>query len=179
MSSRVEELAGNAKKQLESLHRANHGIDKDFLGEENYNYNLYQMFVLELQMNKFANAQETFKLLEERPNAEKFINALSPSYSKLNNLLSSNEPLVLRLEINDRGMKTHPLYRNSFAISEVQGELDMLDIRCQNKRTKYTAKINTIWSIPQSWGKCSVMFEGDEGTSFKVVEGDSAQELTE
>jgi hypothetical protein len=82
------------------------------------------------------------------------------------------ECLVLDAQINDRGIKKHKLYKNSFAVADIEGELDMLDIRCDHKRTKFTVATDTFWSIPETWGKCSVLFEGDEDTTFRIIEVD-------
>lgn len=173
LKSRVYALEGNEPKELSSLYRANNSDDsKKFLGDENYSFNLGRIFVLELKAQKFARAHKTFLTLKEQSNASEQIAKLQTYFDRLDGLLSSDEALVQQATINERGIKNHQLYRSSFAIGEINGEIDMLDIRCDNKRTKFTAAEDTYWSIPTSWGTCTVLFEGDENTTFSIIEVD-------
>jgi TonB family protein len=173
LKSRLSGLEGNADEELSNLYRANSGTSsKRFLGERNYTYNLERIFILELQSQKFIAAYDTFIKLQEQDNASENIARLQKYFDRLDSLLNSDEPLIQDAQINDRGIKKHKLYKNSFAVADIEGELDMLDIRCDHKRTKFTVATDTFWSIPETWGKCSVLFEGDEDTTFRIIEVD-------
>ena len=173
LKSRLSGLEENAEEELSNLYRANSGTSsKRFLGERNYTFNLERIFILELQSQKFIAAYDTFTTLQEQDNASESIARLQTYFDRLDSLLNSDEPLIQDARINERGIKKHKLFKNSFAVADIEGELDMLDIRCDNKRTKYTVASDTFWSIPESWGRCSVLFEGDEDTSFRIIEVD-------
>lgn len=62
------------------------------------------------------------------------------------------------------------LMRRRFSLSEVDGSLDKLEIRCDWKRVTDTAREGVDWSIPESWGNCRLIVFGDEGTTFNLVE---------
>ncbi|MBF7073678.1 energy transducer TonB [Glaciecola sp. MH2013] len=171
LKARLAGLKQDPSEELKSLNRANFGGEsKVYLGDKNYKYNLSRIFILQLQAQKFSKAHGTYLTLMEQEGANEEFANLKSYYERLDNMLNSDDNLVQRATIDERGVKEHELYRSTFAISNVDGDLDMLDIRCRNKRTKYTVATDTYWSIPKSWGQCSVLFEGDEDTSFDIIE---------
>ena len=49
--------------------------------------------------------------------------------------------------------------------------LDVIDIRCSRATRRYlSVPIDTVWSIPESWGDCGVYMKGEPGTTFSFRE---------
>jgi TonB family protein len=170
LSGRIAEKAGNSEVELASLHRANDQMEVGYLGTEIYHYNLYRIFILELDKRNYKQAYNTFEKLQTLEGADRFVDNLKPYFEQVGDLLSSDKPLIQSITIGERGTKLHELHRNAFTLSVTSGELDMLDIRCLNKRTKYTVEPDAMWKIPEKWGQCNILFEGDEGTTFDIIE---------
>ncbi len=72
--------------------------------------------------------------------------------------------------IEDSGQYFHKLARNKFAFANIQGQVDTVEVRCKTRREKFTVAEDFVWSIPQTWGECQVVVQGDTETKFDLVE---------
>lgn len=161
----------DSKRELNSLRRSTmSNVGDKYLGTGNYLLNLQRIFVLEIEDVQYAEALETYKEISEHEKGKEMSVSLEKYAQQLASLLQGDTPLVKEQEINERGIFLHRLSRSQFALADIKGELNTLDIRCDNHRTKYTVAEDTTWQIPVKWGTCHVLFEGDKGTRFKVVE---------
>ncbi|GAB5380026.1 MAG: hypothetical protein Alis3KO_15700 [Aliiglaciecola sp.] len=158
-------------RELESLKRAVSSNEGDtYLGSKIFLASLRRIFILQINEESYSEALETYETIAAQPDSSQVKDSLKETADMLIAHLESEEALVRTRQIGARGVGVHKLYRNSFGVSELNGNLETVDIRCQSKRTKFTFKEDSMWSVPASWGECSVLFEGDEGTSFKIVE---------
>jgi hypothetical protein len=80
--------------------------------------------------------------------------------TQIRKILEGEDPLIVQANIDDKGAWFHKLSRNSFSLTDIQGELDEIEIRCANKRTRTTVGSDTDWAIPASWGQCTVFVKG-------------------
>ena len=86
--------------------------------------------------------------------------------------------MIRKASIDEEGRVFHQLSRNAFALDIAEGDLDEVQIRCDNKLSRYTAVSKSEWHIPSSWGQCSVYVSGSPGAQFEVVEvGDYIGEI--
>ncbi|WP_185969263.1 energy transducer TonB [Aliiglaciecola sp. M165] len=171
LDAKVASALKDESRELSSLSRAVSSNDGDkYLGSDNFLLSQQRIFILQLKSELYTDALDTFQIIEDSPNSQKISANLLETAKKLENYMNSDQLLVRNQKIGSRGVEVHKLYRNSFGVSELNGNLETVDIRCQSKRTKFTFKEDSMWSVPASWGECSVLFEGDEGTSFKIVE---------
>lgn len=134
---------------------------------------LHDLFVLEVNHNRLYDAMRTFDSLElvRNGHATSYIARLEPYKTKIVELINSDKPITLVADMSRSGLWRHKLTRSAFAIDNISnGELDQLDIRCNKKNIKYTVVPGSQWTIPESWGSCSVLVSGDAGTQFSLVE---------
>jgi hypothetical protein len=61
-------------------------------------------------------------------------------------------------------------YRRTFAVTEVAGSLESVDFQCDRNVIRLDFQAETEWSIPESWENCSLLFRGEDGTTFSVIE---------
>jgi len=61
-------------------------------------------------------------------------------------------------------------YRRTFAVTEVAGSLESVDFQCERNVIRLAFQAETEWSIPESWENCSLLFRGEDGTTFSVIE---------
>jgi TonB family protein len=162
------EAIGDKSREQTSIRRAIGG-SKIFGAEVSANLH-FRLFVLELEGSYYAKALDTFERLTEVENSQETVNKLTPYVTKIQSILDSDALLMVAAAIDNEGIWFHQLSRNSFSLADIQGELDEVEIRCVNKRTRTTFAKDTDWTIPASWGQCTVFVKGDVDSQFTLVE---------
>jgi TonB family protein len=157
------------KRELNSIERASNGGLRT-VGEDNHIYILQRKFSLQVNHQLYSNALQTFKTLQNAQGVDKTPKTFASYANKIREIISSDDAMVRNAIIGDRGHVYHPLSRNRFQLSDVQGPLKELEIRCDNKRSRFTAVEDSIWKIPANWGQCNVFFKGKENTKFNIIE---------
>jgi TonB family protein len=68
------------------------------------------------------------------------------------------------------GFWRHVLNRNRFLIDQVVGELNEVEIVCQNSSISVAHNPETAWSVNKDGGECIIRVLGEEKTTFRLVE---------
>ena len=168
ISSRYYRETKNQRKELHSLEKSSYGKSTS-LGKDNYAYVLSRKFALQLKQQRYSSALSTYAEIQKTED-KKLIDLYAPYAYKIRQLITEDTPIVRDAQINKRGQFIYSLVRNQMSITDIQGQVDELEIRCDNKRSKFTVVEDSIWSIPVSWGKCTAFVKGDTSTTFKLVE---------
>lgn len=169
-------LIGDKKNELKHLYKATHKPKHDKyssrLPEDTNIRNLHRMFIIEADQQRFNDALYTYNSLKhfKSEHATKTKEALAPFVEKIEQLIASNNLIIRNANLTKAGTWSHRLSRNSFVIQDINGDLNKLDVRCDNKRNVFTIEEDNQWLIPKSWGKCQVLIDGNKGASFKLVE---------
>ena len=71
----------------------------------------------------------------------------------------------------------HTLDRQIFAIQQVDGEIETLRAECDRRIAELEYVPNSEWTLPESWGVCSVWIEGQDDTKFVLYEFDEDSEM--
>jgi TonB family protein len=168
---KLAKAQGNEQSQLSSIRRVGFsGQSSEHIGEGHYISLLRQKFTLELKASLLSDALETFEKIRQRPDSEKIVSALQDYASQARQILKSDDFIVVQGEIGSDGDWWHSLSRNRFSFSDIIGTIDSVELRCANKREKYTVAEDAEWIIPESWGRCRIMVVGDSRANFNLVE---------
>ena len=90
---------------------------------------------------------------------------------QLEQRLQDDSLLVARVQIGREGFYRHLPYRTVFSVADVQhGTLRTIRARCGKEQRELTPIDGRSWQMPASWKDCELMFLGDAGTQFSVVE---------
>ena len=141
-----------------------------YVGDQYYIYLLHQKFILEIKASLFSDALETFAQIEQRPDNKKTVSVLEKYATQARKVLKNQDFIVVQGEVGSNGDWWHSLSRNRFMFRDIAGTLDSVELRCDNKREKYTVAENTEWKIPKSWGRCRIMVVGDTQANFNLIE---------
>ena len=169
-------LRGDKTNELKHLYKATHKPKyanySGRLPEGTTVRNLHRMFILESEQQRFNDALYTFNSLDylTSDQAKNTKQALAPYAENIEQYIASDKLIVRNVNLTESGTWRHRLSRNSFVIQSINGNLDKLDVRCDNKRNTFTVEENNQWVIPKSWGKCQILVDGSNGASFKLVE---------
>lgn len=159
---------GDKSKQLYHLERVrNISHSKD---DEQFFTSQYHKFLLEVSLNRFPEAYATFKRIEKLPEAQGKMEKLHELVAKMDKVIASEQDLPKQGRIDQEEFWSTMLLRNEFSLTQVEGDLDKLDVRCANKRHVYTVEENNTWQLPKSWQDCSIYVYGAPQSSFTLVE---------
>ena len=169
-------LTGDSDKELFYLRRTipyTHKNSKNsILPEQTALYSLQQLFILQAKKSLYQDALQTFRKLQQFESKEALlaINKLAPYNERIEQAIAGDKIISVAAHIGSSEQWDHNLSRSRFSISEIQGNLRKLDVRCANKRHIYTVNDSTEWIIPASWGQCQLLVNGDKGSQFKLIE---------
>jgi TonB family protein len=171
LKSEIAKAQGQESAQLSSLRRViSSNKSSKYVGEQHYIYLLHQKFILEIKASLFSDALQTFAQIRQRPDNEKTVSVLEKYATQALRVLKNQEFIVVQGEVDSDGDWWHSLSRNRFMFSDIAGTLDTVEVRCDNKREKYTIAEYTEWNIPKSWGRCKIIVVGDTQANFNIVE---------
>lgn len=173
-------VMGNVDAQFHHLLKAvphNYSPGKYFrLPEVQVIHGLQQLFVIRVKRQLYFDAMQTFEQLEklEHDNAKHIVSKFQRYYDLVKTTVLGEQLITVDGSIRFDNW-SHNLVRNAFSIQDIQGEIEQLDVRCENKRYIYKVEEESVWKIPSSWGNCQVLISGKPKTSFKLLEvnGDS------
>ncbi|WP_371193983.1 energy transducer TonB [Glaciecola sp. SC05] len=143
----------------------NQTFDKDTLG-----YMYQRLFAVQVNRGLYAEALQTVDKIENLSNGEKLMVPIQLTVEKVKDFIASDANLFVDGQINKGSNFFHTLARNQFTFFEIKGQLDTVEVRCETHREKFTVAEDFVWSIPESWGQCQVLVQGDSGTRFSLVE---------
>lgn len=174
--ARYYNFTGDSLNELKYLNRAvpsSRQPAKDtILTEQALLHSLQSLFNIQYQQHMFKDALATYEKVQNIKGdlAAQLTELMTPYVEDINTIVSSDKAFAVDAQVSDRNMWTHSLARSSFSIAEIEGDLETLDIRCENKRNTYTVNDQSNWKIPKSWGSCQVIVHGEEGSSFNLIE---------
>ena len=168
LSAEYAKEIGQKDKQLSHLNRVAMSL-VTMTDEEQKLSVLYQVFSLQLELNKFKAAHATYEKLIQLPAAKPYREQFVSAITKVNDIIASDKNLVLDGTINKEFWTTE-LVRNEFSLTDVEGSLHTLDVRCANKRHVYTIEQNNTWKLPSSWQDCRIYVFGEPNSQFKLIE---------
>ncbi|GGF54552.1 energy transducer TonB [Alteromonas lipolytica] len=157
-------------RELKSVRRATI-IENESIKKSTRQYLLQRRFVLAVNLSEYRDALETYnKLVELAGDDQSQLAQLSLYADQVRELMTSTEPMIRKASIDDEGRVFHELSRNAFELNIAQGDLHEVQIRCDNKLSRFTAVSQSQWHIPSTWGHCSVFVSGTPGAEFEVIE---------
>ena len=151
---------------------SNKGDEKkyDVFGDDHIAFVHQRMVILASQFGLYADALSYYDRLNEMEGQQQRIDEIVPLVTKIRDHINSDDAIKVTVTIDKRGNWFHTLVRNQFAFDNIQGDLDTVEVRCDTHREKFTVAEDHVWKIPESWGQCRVLVEGDKSTAFNLIE---------
>lgn len=136
-----------------------------------------RLFVEYVQSQDYAAAMRTFERFRDLDEVDRGARydemkaTMEPGYRRMAQIVSGSEPIVVSAVVGIHDYWVRDLLRRSFAITDIRGRLDVVDIRCERgTRRDAAVEPGRVWSVPPSWGKCGVYIKGVPGSAFKFEE---------
>lgn len=131
---------------------------------------LNRLFTYEISVNELSKAKQRAMDIIEGSENQEIIATYTNFLNKINAFIDSRDNIILNADIETKDAWGRSLLRNEFLITNVEGSIHKVDIRCQNKHHVFSFVKDNIWKIPESWQQCSVFVYGDDHTTFSLVE---------
>lgn len=154
-----------------TMHRINSSGETEFmLTPEILAAALEQRFKLAIlpSLRQYAEAWRTWQLLEANfdiaADAE-----IRQQAEQIEAVLKAPEPLMSIARIND-DIWTYAPERRIFTVTDVEGRLRHINVRCDRRNLKLDYQANVDWTLPTAFGRCELDFVGRDGTSFALYE---------
>ena len=169
------DMLGNKSARYQSLRATYSSLSSarqlKFENKNTHVYLLSEMFIYEAQNSQFSEALAHFDSMlkidaDFAANYQKYADHITEA-------IAGDEPIFVEGAFSESGLWFHKLVRNEFSLPKVEGRLDKLEVRCDRKRHVFTADSSSQWSIPKSWGECTVMVYGEENTKLTLAEMNS------
>ena len=172
LSISLFEFTGDAEQKYHAVNQALSSLNAIKLNkEEKHNlqeYLLLQKFLYEANNSLLSSALYNFnKLKKMESEAAK---AYQGAADKIQQFIDGEQPIFVSAEISDKGRWSHYLSRRAFSVTNIEGRLDKVEVRCSRKFNSFTIQENSQWQIPESWGKCNIHMLGAENSKFDLVE---------
>jgi TonB family protein len=174
LRSFVARARGDANDELNDVTTAL--IWRDKLEPELVAALLHRSLVLNVQLGQMAAALTSYTTLRDE-HADALTEEERRAGDRLVEIAHGDATLATPGAINSRtATDTAPpswstnLLRPAFQFEAVTGELNRIDVRCPDHWFTSPFSEDQVWKVPASWGSCSVMVFGKEGTTFKLVE---------
>ncbi|MCC6201648.1 MAG: energy transducer TonB [Gammaproteobacteria bacterium] len=152
------------------------GYDVEYLAADEFVAASQELYRLAVEARDYSEALATFERLDKASSARKSgryaesHKLLEQNVAILRDMVASDQTLSLDARIERYGYWHHTLLRRSFAINDVAGRIDLVDIRCDRRTQRFSMSTVSTWTIPASWGTCRVYLKGEDGTTFTFHE---------
>lgn len=180
LRARYATVTDDKEMQLKAVRKAtaNNGrwIDKNL-----YPKLLYVRTLLELENQNLPEALGSYEKLVKLDSDYPGLDTLRPYIDKVQNIRASESIISIdaRIEADDdcddcvSNWHYDPL-RRKFQLTNIQGELGDLELRCAWQRIVDKAQEGKSWDLPADWGNCSIIVFGEPGATFRLLEEPSA-----
>ncbi|WP_111979795.1 energy transducer TonB [Algibacillus agarilyticus] len=162
-------LKGDKHSQVQHLQSVMHSLEL-LVNEKQKLSVLYQVFDLQIQLKRYNTAYKTYKKLIKLPAAKPYLDELKTTIEKIDGIVASNQSFTYHGNIKDKRYWQLNMSRKEFSLTDVNGELSKLELRCANKHHVYTIKDRSTWKIPAGWDQCRLFVFGEPNASFNVTE---------
>jgi hypothetical protein len=153
------------------------GYDESYLPPEILVAAAQRLYIMQVEDGDISSALATFEMLEnfatarDAPSYEPVFIELSSHVEALKEIVAGSRMLATSAIVGVYGYWVHGLLRKSFSLADLQGELELVDIRCSTGTGRYSAiSDENVWTVPDAWEDCSVYIKGEPGSTFTLLE---------
>ena len=173
LESGIANAHGDRQAQLSALKKVI-GKKGDYVEESLVSAILPIMLQLELSLAQYSDAIETYGEMKKASMISDQDHDLVEMMNRVITALDSGRILQSPAELQAcedcPGRWTYKPLRRNFEFSNVVGQLDELELRCDWRLYRSAIADDLSWSIPAEWGKCQLNVYGAAGTTFDFLE---------
>ena len=157
-----EQAYAKAQKSAQSISTFSESASLDIL---------QNLIRFQISRQLYHNVKQNYKKLDEY-NSEyaKSVKVFyQPYIEEINAFIETDKHISVKGGITESYWH-HQLVRSSFSIENIKGELYELEVRCDKKHSSFSIEADDVFTIPKSWGECSLFIKGDKNATFDLFE---------
>ncbi|MEM7360586.1 MAG: energy transducer TonB [Pseudomonadota bacterium] len=172
--SRLYGLVSKPNRQIRALNSAivfNNEVTREKFRLNPEDLIAVQLSLLELylQTNRLAEFIELWDELKASGVTE--VDEFLDHYNKVSSAKTNNTTFARVIEINDRGNSFQRMLKRKFEIFDVTGEINQINFRCETKYAEMEFLSETTYSLPDSWGDCTLELIGEPNSTARLLQG--------
>ena len=163
----IERALGNTHAALVAIRRATESAVAQ-LAEDELKLALEQRFAIEIDLGLAADALETYErrvALGRWPTSDPMARVGAELERSLR---APTTTLAEEAQIGADGQWEHALIWPTFAVSDLAGQTDGLEVECNRGKAALDIEEEVQITIPAGWGNCALRVNGSAGTTFIV-----------
>lgn len=127
------------------------------------------LFKLQMQSNHLREAMYTYEQMQANGDSEA-VSAFSDAMAQVKALADNEQHYAISALLDDTGEWQLALHKRQFFIDAVQGIVSSVDAACEKKQQSLQVEALIGYTVPASWGQCTLTFRGQPDTSFVVTQ---------
>ena len=166
------ELRNEPTEALKAYQKAvNWGVER--LSMDNAAVVVKQGFALLLDTEDYVGAVDWAAGIPEEWREVPQIMEVIALGDQINAQLEQREYVVVNASLGERGAWSKKLARPVFELAVNEGEVSAFELRCSGKFKRYDYTGQGAFTIPSSWGECSLRLEGSTNANVSVYQFNS------
>lgn len=169
-------LTGDNRAQLDAVRKATIS-DGRWVSDELYPNLLLVRTIREMETGDFSAAFRSYEKLTATGADFPQLDAVQSNIERLQGVVASDATYAVPARVagvdycEECASKwSYRLLRRKFSLTNIDGDLGALEVRCARHWVVDEAQSGTSWSIPEFWGDCSVIVFGEPGATFDLHE---------
>lgn len=153
--------------------------NRSFIADKEFAQLLRMRLSLEIDEGQYVLAEKTAAEMAKKKPREGDDKLLA-KLAALKALVATGSPLSVsgQLPVNchpafcepDEPEWFYSPYNRTVSLADIKGQLNKVMFRCDKKTMTFPADAGVTWTIPKSWGQCTVQVIGKPGASFKLID---------
>ena len=165
-----ENFAALAASKMATLSvRGANGEEEYLLTPEVLEPALRRRFIFAVTARQYAEALRAYELLEGRFEIAQD-DVIREQAAQVRALVESPDPLISLASLGEEGSWSYVPSRRIFTVSDIDGRLRRIQVRCQRQNLELDYQENVDWTLPESLGACELEFQGGKDTRFTLYE---------
>jgi tetratricopeptide (TPR) repeat protein len=166
----IEHAMGDPHAALAAIRRATEPAVPQLAAAE-LGLALEHRFALEVELGRVADALETFERRTALARRRSSSDPIARRAGTLRQALAAPDAnLAARGRIDSNGRWEHALSWSTFAVGDVEGRTDGLELECHRRKTELPFEVDAEITIPATWGRCALIVVGRPNATFTLYE---------
>jgi TonB family protein len=128
-----------------------------------------QLFALEVENRRFAEALRTYTLIKRKYDGEA-TEIFDKTAKQVYDLRTDDSVYAVESVFNDNGYFSIGLHKRGFYVEPSDTLINEFKLRCQKKYVFFAYEQGKQYKIPDTWGPCSLQVLGEANGEFELVQ---------
>jgi hypothetical protein len=128
------------------------------------------LFEAQLHYGYYAEAKQTLNSMREMEGLKLSEQVAAKFHEQLKNKMEFNLPIQVKGKLTALGGWVYKNTMQKFKITQVNGIINSVELRCIGFYQKYTQSWQVELEIPQNAENCVTLIQGQKGTTFDLVQ---------